>query len=97
MIFGKQPAFWIGLVVTLVVGILSTLTKDGLISEALAGKITDGLNAVSQLLTILAPVIAGLLIRTQVTPVAAPALPVGTTVTTPTGPATVTANPVPAP
>ena len=85
MIFGRQPAFWIGLIVTLVVGALSTLTSQGLISEALAGKITDGVNAVAQIATILAPLIAGLLIHTQVTPVGAPTLPAGTavTVTTP--------------
>ncbi len=80
MIFGRQPAFWIGVIVSIVVAVLSALTKDGLISEALAGKITDATNALAQLATILAPVIAGLLIRTQVTPVAAPALPVGTPV-----------------
>ena len=93
MIFGRQPAFWIGLILSIVVAVLSALTKDGLISEAVAGKVTDAANALAQLATILAPVSAGLLIRTQVTPVASPALPVGTAVTTPTGPATVVAAP----
>lgn len=80
-LFGRQPAFWIGLIVSLVVAVLSVLSGNGVINQATSGKITDATNALAQLLTILAPVIAGLLIKTQVTPVAAPALPAGTSVT----------------
>ena len=79
-IFGRQPAFWIGLIVTLVLGALSTLVGEGVISDALAGQITDGVNAIAQLAVLLAPLITGLLIRPTVTPVAAPSLPVGTPV-----------------
>ena len=79
-IFGRQPAFWIGLIVTLVLGALSTLVGEGVISDALAGQITDGVNAIAQLAVLLAPLITGLLIRPAVTPVAAPSLPVGTPV-----------------
>ena len=85
MIFGREPAFWIGLAVTLILGVVSTLLGEGVISDALAGRIVDLTNAVAQLLVVLAPLIAGLLIRQQVTPVAAPSLPVNTPVTTPEG------------
>jgi hypothetical protein len=80
-IFGRQPAFWIGLIVTIALGVIQTLMGNGLISEVTAGKTVDLVNAVAQILTVLAPLIAGLLIRTQVTPLADPALPQGTTVT----------------
>ena len=80
-ILGREPAFWIGLIVTLVIGVISTLSAEGVISQALAGKITDATNALSQILILLAPIVTGLLIRSQVTPIAAPALPSGTTVT----------------
>lgn len=79
-IFGRQPAFWIGLIVTLVLGVLQTLTGNGLISEVTAGKATDLVNSTAQLLVLLAPLIAGLLIRTQVTPVSFPKLDQGTQV-----------------
>lgn len=85
MIFGRQPAVWIGIAVTIILGVVSTLTGNGLISDALQGRITDLVNATAQLLTLLAPLIAGLLIKPVVTPVAAPVLPAGTQVTTPSG------------
>lgn len=80
MIFGRQPAFWIGLIVTIILGALQTLSGEGLVNDATKGQITDGVNAIAQLAVLVAPLIAGLLIRTQVTPVSAPALPAGTTV-----------------
>ena len=79
-IFGREPAFWIGLVVTIILGAIGTLSGEGVISDASKGQITDGVNAIAQLAVLLAPLIAGLLIRQTVTPVAAPALPEGTKV-----------------
>ncbi len=79
-IFGREPAFWIGLGVTLILGVVQTLSGSGVISDAIAGKITDGTNAISQAALLLLPLITGLLIRQTVTPVAAPALPQGTKV-----------------
>jgi hypothetical protein len=79
-IFGRQPAFWIGLIVTLVLSAISTLTSNGLINEVVAGKATDLVNSTAQLLMLLAPLIAGLLIKSQVTPTAFPALDQGTQV-----------------
>lgn len=80
-IFGRQPAFWIGLIVSCVLAVVGVLSGQGVLSDALKGQITDGVNAVAQLLVLLAPFITGLLIRPTVTPVSAPALPAGTNVT----------------
>jgi hypothetical protein len=78
---GKEPAFWIGLGATLIIGVITTLSGQGLLSDALAGKITDGVKAIVQLLTLLSPLLAGYVIRGQVTPTNSPTLSTGTTVT----------------
>jgi hypothetical protein len=83
--YGRQPAFWLGLIATLVVGIVQTLAGQGVISEAASGKVVDVTQAAVNLLTLIAPLLAGLAIHTQVTPTAAPVLSVGTPVTTPQG------------
>ena len=88
MVFGRQPAVWIGVIASCILAVVTTLLGQGIISDALAGRVTDLVNASAQILTILAPVIAGLVIRTQVTPVAAPVLPQGTKVTVVTPPET---------
>ena len=80
-IFDREPSFWIGLAVSLILGVITTLTGSGLISDVAAGKATDLVNAIAQLLTLLAPLIAGILIRPVVTPTAAPRLDQGTVVT----------------
>jgi hypothetical protein len=80
-IFGREPAFWIGLIATIVLGVIQTLVGHGLVSDALAGRVTDAVNALSQLLALLAPLITGLLIRQPVTSVAVPTLPSGSEVT----------------
>jgi len=67
--FGREPARWIGLIVTLIVGIVTTLQGDGLISDIQAGTVTDIVHAVAQLALLLSPLIAGELIRTKVSPV----------------------------
>jgi hypothetical protein len=80
MIGGREPAAIIGIVVTVILGVVTTLAGEGVISDALQGRITDLVNAVAQLLVLLAPLITGLLIRPNVTPSAAPVLPAGQTV-----------------
>ena len=80
MIFGRQPAFWIGLIVTLVLGVVRTLAGEGLISDAATGQLTNAVNAVGELLLLVAPLVTGMLIQPNVTPVAAPKLPAGTEV-----------------
>jgi hypothetical protein len=79
-IFGREVSFWVGVVVALVLGVVQTLSGNGLISDALTGQITDGVDAISQAILLLVPVITGLIIRQGVTPVNAPALPQGTVV-----------------
>ncbi len=81
MIFGRQPAVWIGVIVSCILAVLGVLTGEGIVSDALAGQIGDVVAALSQILILLAPVITGLLIRPTVTPIAAPRLPQGATVT----------------
>ena len=80
-IFGREPAFWIGLAVTLILGVVQTLAGNGLISDVVAGKTTDIVNSLAQLLVLIAPLIAGIVIRGQVTPTSAPAVDQGTVVT----------------
>ena len=66
MSFTAEPARLIGLVVTLALGILQTLQGEGIVSDALAGQITDAINALAQILVLLSPLIAGFLIRQRV-------------------------------
>jgi len=79
-VFGREPSVWIGIIVSCVLAVVGILAGEGLINDALKGQITDGVNAVAQLLVLLAPVITGIVIRGQVTPAAAPSLPQGTVV-----------------
>jgi len=92
MVFGRLPAFWIGLIVSIAIAVIQTLSGQGLISDATSGKAVDAVNWIGQLAVFAAPFITGMLIHTQVTPVAAPSLPQGTTVTvtSPNGPSTTT-------
>lgn len=66
MVFGKEPAFWIGLAVTLILGVIRTLAGEGLVSDALEGQVTDLVNASAGLLELVAPLLAGLIIRQNV-------------------------------
>jgi hypothetical protein len=85
-IFGRQPVFWIGVIASAVIAVVQVLSGNGVISDVVAGKAMDATNALAQVITILAPVIAAMISRTQVTPVASPALPQGTKVTVITPP-----------
>ena len=80
-IFGRNPAAWIGIIVSCILAVVSVLTGEGVISDALAGDITVGVNSLAQILVLMAPLITGLLIRPTVTPVADPRLAQGTVVT----------------
>ena len=95
MIFGRQPAFWIGLIVSLVLGAVRTLAGEGLISDAATGQVTNAVNAVGELLILIAPLITGMLIQPQVTPVAAPKLKAGTEVMVQNSTDTVVIQPTP--
>ena len=65
-IFDKEPALIIGTVVTILVGAIATLSGNGFISDAAAGKATDIVNSIAQLLILLAPLIATAVTRGQV-------------------------------
>lgn len=91
-LWGRQPAAWIGLIVSLVVAVVGVLSGQGFINDVVAGKVTSATNALATIATIAAPLIAGILIKSQVTPTAAPVLDAGTPVTTPAGDAAVVAH-----
>jgi hypothetical protein len=64
----KEPALIIGTLVTIIVATLATLSGNGFISLALAGKLTDLVNGGAQLIILLIPLITAALIRTKVSP-----------------------------
>jgi hypothetical protein len=66
MTLNKEPVLIITTIVTIVVGAIATLTGNGFISDAAAGKATDVANSIGQLLVLLAPIIAGIIARGQV-------------------------------
>jgi hypothetical protein len=80
-LFGREPSRWIGLIVALVVAILRVLVGDELISQAQADALNDAVAKIADVVLLIVPFLTAELIRRQVTPVAAPALPQGTTVT----------------
>jgi hypothetical protein len=81
LINGREPSFWIGVITSCVLAVVTTLMGQGVLSDAMAGRLTDGVNAVAQIITLLAPIIAALVIRQRVTPTSAPVLDKGTVVT----------------
>ena len=80
MIYGRQIAYWVGLIVTLVIGAVSTLAGEGLISDALRGQVENAVQAIAQLLVLVSPLIAGAIIKPRVTPISDPRLAAGTEV-----------------
>jgi hypothetical protein len=92
-ILGRQPAFWIGLIGTIILGVVQTLAGQGVINDLTAGRVVDLTHSLVNLLTLVAPLLAGLAIHTQVTPTAAPVLSIGTPVTTPQGVTAIVAGP----
>jgi hypothetical protein len=81
MIFGREPAFWIGLIVSIVLAVVRVVAGEDLISPDQADAAANATQKVADVVLLIAPLIAGLLIRQTVTPVAAPSLPAGTDVT----------------
>ena len=62
--FSAEPAAWIGLIATVLVGVLTQVAGSGLISD-------KGVDVLNTLIAVI-PVIAGLIIRQFVTPVPTP-------------------------
>lgn len=79
-VFGREVALWIGTIVTIIFAVVGVLTNDGIISDALAGRITDIVQSTADLLILLLPLITAAIIRQGVTPVSEPKLPIGTPV-----------------
>lgn len=81
-VFGREPVAWVGVIVALAIAIIQTLTGQGVLSDAVAGRAIDATNALAQVATIFIPIVIGIFATRQaVTPTASPALPTGTTVT----------------
>ena len=81
-IFGREPVTWVGVIVALAIAIIQTLTGQGVLDDAIAGRAIEATNALAQVATIFIPMIIGIFAtRRAVTPTAAPALEQGTTVT----------------
>lgn len=76
-----EPVRLVGIIATCILAVLSVLTGEGVISDALAGQITDGVEAVKELALILVPIIVTEIARKRSTSFAAPRVKEGTTVT----------------
>lgn len=81
MIFNREPVRWIGIIVSCILAVVSILSSEGVLNDAVKGQITDAVNAIAQLLMLIAPIIAAELARRQVTPTSNPILDSGTVVT----------------
>jgi hypothetical protein len=79
-IFGREPALWIGTIVSIILAVVSVLVGDGVITDVFAGRVTDIATSVAELLILLMPLITAAIIRPTTTPLVAPSLPVGTRV-----------------
>lgn len=80
MIFGREPARWIGVIVAIVVAVLRVLVGDDLISQDQADAAANAVSKVADVLLLLAPWITAELIRPNVTPAKEPRLESGTEV-----------------
>ena len=65
-IWGREPAVIVGLIVTIILGVVQTLAGQGFISDVVAGKTTDIVNAISQLVLLLIPLITSIIVRQNV-------------------------------
>lgn len=79
-IFGREPVRWVGIIVAVIAAVVGALLGEGVISDAVAGRITDLTANLSGILILLLPIITAEIARRGATSVAQPALPVGTSV-----------------
>lgn len=79
-IFGREPVRWVGIIVTVIGAIVATLLGQGVISDALAGRITDLTDNLSGIAVFLLPLITAEIARRGATSVVQPKLEVGTPV-----------------
>lgn len=81
--WATEPVRVVGVILALILAIVSTLLGEGIISDAMAGQITDIAKAGAGFLVLVLPLIFAELARAKVTPTAAPSLPGGTIVDVP--------------
>lgn len=74
-IFGRQPVIWLGLIGTLILGVVAALSATPVIVDG------QPLQTAANVIKIAGPLILAFIQQYFVTPVAAPQLPVGTEVT----------------
>ncbi len=68
-IFGREPVAIVGIVTSVILAVVSALMGQGVISDALAGKVTDVVNAIAQLIVLALPAILNIIVaRPRVTP-----------------------------
>ena len=79
-IFGREPVRWVGIIVAVVAAIVGALLGEGVISDVVAGRITDLTDKLSGLLILVLPIITAEIARRGATSVAQPSLPLGTDV-----------------
>lgn len=84
LIFGREPVRWVGIILTLILALVGTLMGEGVISEALGGRITDIANQsveiITGILVLVGPLIATEIARRGATAALQPKLAVGTPV-----------------
>lgn len=79
-IFGREPVAWVGIIVAVILAVVQTLLGEGVISDALSGRITDIVQSLSGSVIVLIPIVTTLLARRGSTSAAQPKLEVGTAV-----------------
>jgi hypothetical protein len=79
-ILGREPVRWVGIIVAVVAAVVGALLGEGVISDVLAGQITDLTANLAGVLILLLPIITTEIARRGATSVAQPSLPIGTDV-----------------
>ena len=80
-IFGREPVRWVGIIVTVVAAVVSALLGEGVISDVVAGRVSDLTTNLSGILLLLLPLITTEIARRGATSRSEPSLPEGTVVT----------------
>lgn len=68
-IFGREPVAIVGIATSVILAVVSALSGQGVISDVAAGKVTDVVTAIGQLIIIALPAILNIVVaRPRVTP-----------------------------
>lgn len=82
-LWAHEPVRVVGVALALILAIVSTLQGEGVISDFLAGQITDVAKSLAGFLVLILPILGAEVARANVTPTSAPSLPGGTIVDVP--------------